>query len=327
VPVDSVSSVSPAHDPSVDAGRPAPRETAGQAIPIWAQLAGLVILLAFVGLSVEAYFGPGLRARLFGAGDAGTAATIPARVLYDPGDTARVGQKSTGSEGQERTLLEGDSVLLGATHQIVRLGPGGRAVSVPATEGAVTSVANLGVWQPETGRLGGAEARAHNGQWLIDEPPLPSVGAALNPPGTSSDALTDGFTLGPDADAGRVRRVDDKDGPAIRFRASRKVPLFSLDSRQPLPTLDGVLVSVSAVVRAQAGKTIALLVNDTIDSGGTVETVTDRRPTSEEWTKLTVRRRMLYPSPADSFSVGLVDPDGGDWFEVRDVQVVLGVAP
>lgn len=301
----------------------------GPPLPLWAQLAGLVILLAFVGLSIEAYFGPGLRTRLLGsgAGDASTATAVPTRVLYEPGDTVKVGQKSTGSEGQERLLIEGDVVLLGVTHQLVRLGPGGRVTQLAAPEGAVTGVANLGVWQPETGRLGGGMAMAHNGQWLVDDLPLPSVGAELNPPRAPSEALTDGFTLGPDADAGRIRRVGDKDGPAIRFRASRKVPLFSLDSRQPISTLDGVLVSVSALVRAQPGKTMTLVLRDTVDAAGRAESVTDRRPSSEEWTRLTVRRRVVYPSPGDSFSVGLENADGGDWFEVRDIQVVLGVAP
>jgi hypothetical protein len=324
-----VSSVSPARRPLNGEQQQALPDRAGRPMPLWAQLAGLLILLAFVGLSIEAYFGPGVRTRLLGPveGDAGSAATIPSRVLYDPGDSVKVGQKSTGSEGQERTLIEGDVVLLGETHQIVRLGSAGRVIQLAAPEGAVAHVANLGAWQPETGRLGGGEARAHNGQWLLDDLPLPSVGAELNPPRAPGEALTEGFTLGPDADAGRIRRIGDKDDPAIRFRASRKVPLFSLDSRQPIATLDGVLVSVSATVRAQPGKTMLLVLRDTLDAAGNAESVVDRRPASEEWTRLTVRRRVAYPSPGDSFSVGLENADGGDWFEVRDVQVVLGVAP
>jgi hypothetical protein len=113
----------------------------------------------------------------------------------------------------------------------------------------------------------------------------------------------------------------------VRLRASRKVPHFSLDTQGPLPTLNGVLVSVSAIVRGQPGKTIMLTIKDVIDATGAADMVTDRRPTSEEWTRLTVRRRVVYPSPSDAISVGIVDPDGGDWFEVRDVQIVLGVSP
>ena len=66
---------------------------------------------------------------------------------------------------------------------------------------------------------------------------------------------------------------------------------------------------------------------DIVDAVNTAESVTDRRPTSEEWTTLTVRRRVVYPSPGDSFSVGIADADGGDWFEIRDLTVVLGIAP
>jgi hypothetical protein len=291
-------------------------------------MVGLLVLLAFVGLSIESYFGPGLRNRLLGPGLGSVPPdVVPVRVFYQPGAEARAGQKGLGSEGQERVLLEGDSVLLGATGQVVWLGSGGRATPLNSGEGAMTTVTNLGVWDRDSGRLAGALVRFDHGRWRLDDLPLPSVGAVLNPPGAPSEALTAGFALGPDADAGRVRRVNDKDGAAIRFRASRKLPLFSLDSRQPLPTLDGVVVSVSAVVRSQPGKTIALAIKDTVDTGGAVDTVMDRQPTSEEWTTLTVRRRMVYPSPADAFSVGLVDAEGGDWFEVRDVQVVLGAVP
>jgi hypothetical protein len=295
-------------------------------VPLWAQILGLLVLVAFVGLSIDAYFGPGLRNRL-GLGSSGPSAGVPARVFYERGANARAGQKGVGSEGQERTLLEGDAVLLGATHQIVRLGPGGRSTELAAPEGAVTTVANLGTWQRETGRLSGSTARVQRGQWLLDDLTMTSAGAPLNPPGAPSEDLTDGFTIGPEADAGRVRRVSDRDGPAVRLRASRKAPLFSLDSRQPITTLDNVLVTISAVVRGQPGKTIVLSLRDVTDAAGNAESVVDRRPSSEAWTTMTVRRRVVFPSAGDSFSVGILDADGGDWFEVRDVTVVLGVAP
>jgi hypothetical protein len=318
----------PAGDGAVADAQPSQDELIRDGVPRWGQLLGLLLLLAFVGLSVDSYFGPGLRNRLgLGLGASAAPAAIPTRVYYEPGATARAGQKSTGSEGQERSLLEGDGVLLGATGQLVRLGPDGRSEPLGAPDGAVMTVANLGAWDRTAGRLLGATARAQDGHWLLDEVPLQSVGAALNPPGAPSEALTAGFALGPDADAGRVRRVSDRDGPAVRLRASRKVPLFSLDTQGPLPTLNGVLVSVSAIVRGQPGKTIMLTIKDVIDATGAADMVTDRRPTSEEWTRLTVRRRVVYPSPSDAISVGIVDPDGGDWFEVRDVQIVLGVTP
>src|SRR5262249_9360842 len=108
-------------------GQPQPADAA---VPLWAQLAGLVLLVALVGLSIDAYFGPGLRTRL-GLGSGAQSDAIPRRVFYEPGSTARAGQRSTGSEGQERVLLEGDVVLLGATHQLVRLDTAGRVIDLP----------------------------------------------------------------------------------------------------------------------------------------------------------------------------------------------------
>ena len=99
------------------------------AIPVWAQAIGLVLLLAFLALSVDAYAGPGLAqspAGLRGAPSL-TPQAVPPRAFYEPGASVRVGQKGVGSEGQDRVIQEGDVVLLGATGQLVRLGPGGRA--------------------------------------------------------------------------------------------------------------------------------------------------------------------------------------------------------
>jgi hypothetical protein len=301
----------------------------GTAVPLWGQVVGLALLLVFVALSVEAYFGPGLRNRLSGTGlgSAPAAVAIPPRVFYEPGASAKVGQKGTGSEGQDRTLQDGDVVLLGATRQLVRLGPGGHATEVRASEGATTAVANLGDWDRVAERLSGVMAHYQGGQWVVDDVPARSVGAVLHPPGAPSEALTEGFWLGPDPDAGRVRRVGDRNDPAIRLRASRKVPIFTLESRQPLATLDNVLVSVSAVVRGQPGKSAVLTIKDVIDAAGNVETATDRQSVSDQWVTLTARRRMVYPSPVDACSVGLLDADGGDWIEVRSLDVVLGVVP
>jgi hypothetical protein len=81
------------------------------------------------------------------------------------------------------------------------------------------------------------------------------------------------------------------------------------------------------VVRGQPGKTIVLSLRDVTDAAGNAESVVDRRPSSEAWTTMTVRRRVVFPSADDSFLVGIADADGGDWFEVRDVTVILGVAP
>lgn len=298
------------------------------AVPVWAQVVGLFLLLAFLALSVDAYAGPGLRNRLLAfAGSQASPQAVPPRVFYEPGASVQVGQKSIGSEGQDRVFQDGDVVLLGATGQLVRLGPGGRAAAIPGADGATTTVANLGAWDRAAQHLAGVPARFRGGRWVLDEIPLPSVAADLHPAGAPSEALTDGFRLAPDPEVGRVRRVGDREGPALRIRASRKAPTMMLETREPFMSLDAALVSVTAVVRAQAGKTIVLALEDTVDAGGNAENVGERRPATEAWTRLTVRRRVLFPSENDRLLVGLVDAEAGDWIEVRELDVRLGVAP
>lgn len=303
------------------------RGAPGSAVPTWAQVAGLLLLLTFLALSVDAYVGPGLRARLLSFAAAPQSAAIPPRAFYEPGSSVRVGQASIGSEGQDRVIQEGDVVFLGETGQVVRLGPGGHTTQIQAADGASTTVSNLGAWDRTADRLAGVSAHYRGGRWIVDEIPLKSIGADLFPAGAPSESLTDGFWLGPDPDMGRVRRVGERDQPALRIRASKKTPTLMLETREPLQTLDGTFVSVTAVARGQPGKTMVLSLEDVLDAAGNATAVSDRRAATDEWTQLTVRRRVAFPSEQDRISVGLVDADAGDWIEVRDLTVHLGVAP
>src|SRR5689334_13674317 len=135
-------------------------------VPIWGQIVGVVLILVFVLAGFEAFAGPGIRLRLLSlvAGGSSQTAPVPTRVLYQPESSARIGMQSTGSEGQERTLLAGDAVLLGDSGRIVRLEAGGRIADVPAADGATTLVANLGAWERGADRLTGATARAQAGR-------------------------------------------------------------------------------------------------------------------------------------------------------------------
>ena len=306
-----------------------PTRIAASAVPPWAAVIGAVLLALFVALSVEAYAGDGLRNRLLMSGRGGVASpeTVPARAYFCRGSGVRLGQPCWGSEGQDRALLEGDVVLLEGTRQLVQLLPGGRTAAIRAANGASTTVVNLGAWEAAEDRLSGATATYQNGQWTLPPSTLASVGAELHPARAPSEALTDGFTLGPNDAVGRIRRLSGRDAATIRFRANVKSPTFTLDSRQPLPTLDGTLVSVRAVVRAEPGSTLVLAINDVVDAAGRSETTTERQAAGDDWLTLTVRRRMVYPSQADMFSVGLANAEAAAWFEVKELDVFTGVNP
>jgi len=298
-------------------------------VPAWALAISAVLLVLFVALSVEAYAGDGLRNRLLDLVRGGGTPTdwVPPRAYYVPGSSVRVGQKGWGSEGQDRVFLEGDVVLLGDTRQLVQLVAGGRTAELRVPNGASTTLANLGTWDATADRLSGVAATFQGGQWTLPQSMLKSVGAVLHPARAPSEALTDGFTLGPNDDAGRVRRLTGRDAATIRIRANIKTPAFTLDSRQPLPTLDRTLVSVRAVVRAEPGSTLMLAINDVVNAAGQTETVVERQQAGDEWLTLIVRRRMVYPSPADGYTVGLVNAEAAAWFEVQSLDVFTGVAP
>jgi hypothetical protein len=80
-------------------------------------------------------------------------------------------------------------------------------------------------------------------------------------------------------------------------------------------------------VRAEPGSTVVLAITDVVNAAGQAETVMERQTAGDEWLTLTLRRRMVYPSQADTFSVGLVDAEAAAWFEVQTLDVVSGVAP
>jgi hypothetical protein len=301
-------------------------------VPIWALAAGIVLVLVFAGLVVQTFSGRSVLNRL--------AALVPAsrseqltdadrpRALYVSGSTVQVGQVGIGARGQDRVFQAGDIVLLGATGELVRLEDGGRLTELRAAEGTSLLVMSLGPWDPAAGSLGGLTARYVGGAWSIEAPQLQSAGANLHVPGAPEEELTVGFQLMPPT-AGRVRRFETAAGSTVRIRPTGRVPSLALESWDPLPTLDNVTVTVQATVRASEGASLELALNDVVDAAGTVQKTADRRGATreDEWLTLRVQRRVLFGSPNDRFSVGLLEVRNRDWLEVRELGVYLGILP
>jgi hypothetical protein len=300
-------------------------------IPRWALILAAIVCLAFAGLVVQSYTGQSLRALAAGAlPGAGSEQIAGAdqRALYAPGSTVQIGQVGVGARGQDRVFQAGDLVLLGAAHRLVRLDEGNRLTEVRAAEGAAISVTSLGAWDQATGGLAGLTARYLNGAWVVDAPPFQPAGAPLHVKGAPEEELTAGFRLAP-ATAGRIRRLDSPDGPAIRIRPGGRAQSLVLEGWDPLPSLDSATVTIQATVRASEGATLELALNDVVDAAGTVQKTADRRsaPNEDEWLTLRVQRRVLFASPNDRYAVGIVEVRNRDWLEVRDIAVYLGVLP
>ncbi len=61
---------------------------------------------------------------------------------------------------------------------------------------------------------------------------------------------------------------------------------------------------------------------------GKAEGYTAHADASEEWTTLTVRAQKVYhPAPGDNFSLGLFGMEVGDWFDVRELSLFVGILP
>jgi hypothetical protein len=86
---------------------------------------------------------------------------------------------------------------------------------------------------------------------------------------------------------------------------------------------------VLATVRGSEGATLELALNDVVDAAGTVQKTADRQsaPNEDEWLTLRVQRRVLFASPNDRYSIGIVDVRNRDWLEIRELAVYLGVLP
>jgi hypothetical protein len=99
-------------------------------VPLWAVTLGAVVALILGGLVVQTFTGRSLVSRvaalLPGSHSEQLAAGDTMRALYTPGSTVRVGQVAIGARGQDRAFQPDDTVLLGATGQLVRLGGDGR---------------------------------------------------------------------------------------------------------------------------------------------------------------------------------------------------------
>ena len=301
-------------------------------LPTWGFLAGIVLVLVFVGLVVQFYLGPSLIGRLVtlvpGFGPGNLMEADRTRVTYVSGDTVQVGQVSIGKRGQDRPFQPGDVVLLGATGKLVRLLDGDLQVAIQASEGATVQVINLGAWNSEHGSLAGATARNVGGAWAVDPPQHQPVGVELHLSGAPEEELSEGFQLMPPT-AGRIRRVERSSGPMLRLRPSGRTAFLFIESRDPLPSLDFGTVTVRATVRVAEGATVELALNDVVNASGAVRKTADRRTSTnaDEWLTLQVQRRVVFGSPDDRLSIGLLDVRNRDWLEIGEFGVYLGVLP
>ncbi len=71
-----------------------------------------------------------------------------------------------------------------------------------------------------------------------------------------------------------------------------------------------------------------MTLQDVVAEDGRAEGYAAHANTSEEWTTLTVwAQKVLPPAPGDNFSLGLFGVEVGEWFEVRELSLFVGILP
>lgn len=298
-------------------------------VPRWAYVVGVLLALAFIELSAQAYFGRSTVDRV--------AALVPRKEMLAAApppvyhvareNQARVGRLVIDADGRDRALVVGDLVLVGELGRLVRVERDGRPTTLDAAAGTTVEVANLGPWDARERHVGGLAATAAGGRWTVSAPAWTLAGHDLRLPGPVASALPEGFWRSPSEGPYEVTRLEDADGPYYRFDIVRSMPFLVLSSRDPLADVDEVPITVRALARARSGALMTLTIFDVVDETGRTETSMDKRQGSESWEELRVSTRARYPSQGDNFSFGVFDAQPRDWFEVRGLDLVVGLLP
>ena len=229
--------------------------------------------------------------------------------------------------GKPAVLVAGDTVLVGGSGEVLRLGRGAEFVRLRAREDQSIRLANVGMWVPETGKFGGLTAVYNGGQWRVDTQHIRAEN--LNSrfeTGSFQDPIP-GWSISPAEAEYEITRMQDNDGPFIRVRALKPSSYLAINGAAPLPDLDGLPVTVYGQIRAYRTVEQKLTVHrpGVADAGLPMADYTNR---PGQWNGLSVKLpRVERPTTSDNFSLGLYDVQAGDIFDIRELSLFVGLLP
>jgi peptidoglycan/LPS O-acetylase OafA/YrhL len=223
---------------------------------------------------------------------------------------------------------DGRPILVGDTGDLFLIRTNGQIARVVAQEGQRIRISNLGRWDDTTSSLQGLDAVAEEGHWNVDASGL----APLNHNNVlqEGDEKTPvpGYWISPSDASYTIKRMVDGSGGFVRITATRATPYLAVTGRDPLPTLNGVPVSVRGQVRAHSGAArMVLTLFESASKGGPSKSYRTEVEPVERWRTLVVAAQRFDADPGDNFSVGLVDVEAGDWFDIRELSVFKGIVP
>ena len=188
-------------------------------------------------------------------------------------------------------------------------------------------VVNLGQWDAINKSFSGLEASFVGDRWEIDinVTPLMNTSSIFND-WTETDPLP-GFWISPGNATYEIIRMYDETGPFVRIRAIQDSPYLVVTGNEPLGTLDEVPITLVAQIRARSqGKQSVSLVDYTSSEDN--QWHKNETIATEQWETLTIDGKFIsWPSQQDTYSVGLIEVEAGDWFDVRELSLYIGRLP
>lgn len=232
----------------------------------------------------------------------------------------------TASLGESTTLVPGDLIYAGDSGELFRMEPEGGFVRLSGYEGQLISVGNIGPWDDGTKQLAGLGAAYRAGRWMLYISGMEPVNRDPRfADGTSRDPLAGRWVTPGDAGY-RVVRRQDEGGRFVHVTATRPSDHLLVTASDPLERLDGVPVSLRGRVRGRPGTILSLGLHDTLPDSARVST--ERSLTSGDWTTMVARSgRVEHPNPGDNYTIGLVSVEAGDWFDVQELSLFVGILP
>jgi hypothetical protein len=302
-------------------------------LPVWAIVAGALLTGAMLDQTAQAYFGRSIASKVGSliAGDApvdiGDTSGLTARFV--PRDQARPGVSVPNDAAQPDPLTVDDLVLNGTSGELLRLTGTGTPVRLRGQEGQRIKLTNVGKWDSSAQRFAGLDAVYRNGKWLMDTASVQPDNPNSHFTETGEGDSIPGFWVSP-ADAGyRMSRGQDADGSFVRVEVTRAAQYLVINGQTPLLQVDNAPVTLTGVIRAHSGGEMRLTLYDVVSGQEPASSYIARAPASENtWTTLRLRAdRVQHPDPQDNYSLGLYNVQPGDWFEVRELALVVGTLP
>ena len=200
---------------------------------------------------------------------------------------------------------------------------------VSGSEGEKFRFKNVGPWNKMIGAMSGMIGFYHNERWIFEHEGL---APANNNPGLdigSADKTIPGYWFSPGNVEVTFKQMNDQSGKFIRITAQSTGSHMAITGNVPLQQLNGVPLSVRAQIRTSQTIDASLTLTDMLsEAGEALSHKISLKPLLHEWISIVVRApKVEYPHSSDNYAVAIGPVKSGDYFDIRELSVFVGVLP